>query len=391
MHLFESYSNAAYPFILKKVQHESYHVARAAAQYFYDHGSPKYARMYWLSAKTPKLYPEVSLNMYRASFKHMPLWHVVRMASMRYELFLKFEETDEPYIRRQVLLAMGENLDNLAFLLDSMVVRSMDEPITQTAVASAMARMMENLDKQQFGKPRRIKYIDSIQAGFSRLLSADLGTGALAVLSGAMRYNEFKSQDWTQLLEQKQKDLELPIQYEAWLEIQKTLAYLKDESFSPPQNNLERASWRYKIFAGKPKALVRTTGGTFILELLPDKAPFTVQNFERLVAKDFFSGESFHRVVSNFVVQTGCNLGDGYGALDYTITSELDDAYYEKSGMVGMASAGKHTESAQWFITLTPTPRLNGRYTIFARVVSGMQIVQKLQIGDRINSIEIIE
>lgn len=391
MHFFKQFSNSAYPFVLKKLQHKRYHVARSAAEYFYNYGSPKYARMYWVSAKTPKIHPEVSLDMYRASFKHMPLWHVVRMASMRYELFLRFQDSNDPYIRKKVLLAMGENLDNLPFLLDSMVVRSIEDPITQTALASAMTNMVDNLKKQQFGKKRRERYIDSIQTGFARLLNSDLETGALAVLSRGMKSNEFKSEAWIQLLEQQAKKLQLPRQYEAWLEIDKTLAYLKDESYSPPQKKLKRASLPFKFYDGETRALLRTTGGTFILELLPDKAPFTVQNFKQLVAKDYFSGKSFHRVVSNFVIQTGCDLGDSYGALDYTITSELDDAYYESSGMVGMANAGKHTESAQWFITTTPTPRLNGRYTIFARVVSGMQIVRKLQIGDRINSIEIIE
>jgi cyclophilin family peptidyl-prolyl cis-trans isomerase len=288
-------------------------------------------------------------------------------------------------------MALGENLDNLPFLLDSMVMRSMDNLVTQTALADAMASMMSNLNEQQFGKTRRKKYLDSIQTGFVRLWSAELETGALTVLAKAMKQNDFKSEEWLQLLEDKKNGLELPRQYEAWLELEKTLAYLKGESFSVPQNKLRRASMNFKVYEGRPRVLVRTTNGTFILELMPEKAPFTVQNFEKLVAEDYFSGKSFHRVASNFVVQTGCNHGDSYGALDYTITSELDDAYYENAGLVGMASAGKHTESAQWFITLTPTPKLNGRYTIFARVVSGMQIVQKLQIGDRINSIEIIE
>lgn len=391
LHHFDLYSNAAYPFVLKKLLHENYHVARSAANYFYEHGSAKYARMYWLSAKNPKIHPEVSLDMYRASFKHMPLWHVVRMASMRYELFLRYEETQNLYTKRQVLQAMGENLDNLPFMIDSMIIRGIEQPVTQSALAAAFSTMIKNPMISKFGKSRREKYVDSIQAGFSRLLASDLETGALAILSEAMKSPYFQTEEWIKTLQQKQNELVLPRQYEAWLELEKTLAYLREESYSPSDIDLTKADLSFNIYDRNPRALVRTTAGTFILELLPERAPFTVQNFEKLVAEDYFSEKSFHRVVSNFVAQTGCALGDSYGALDYTIPSELDKAYYENSGMVGMASAGKHTESAQWFITLTPTPRLNGRYTIFARVVSGMQIVQKLQIRDRINSIEIIE
>ena len=100
--------------------------------------------------------------------------------------------------------------------------------------------------------------------------------------------------------------------------------------------------------------------------------------------------KNFHRVVSNFVAQGGCNRGDGYGAENYSIRSEFSpDVNYERAGMIGMASAGKHTEGTQFFITHSPTLHLNGNYTIFAEVVDGMKIVDELQEGDIIEKVSL--
>ena len=83
----------------------------------------------------------------------------------------------------------------------------------------------------------------------------------------------------------------------------------------------------------------------------------------------FYNEKTWHRVVPNFVIQAGCTRGDGYGSLNYTIRSEFSPQSY-KTGYVGMASAGKDTESTQFFITHRPTPHLDGRYTIFAKVIN---------------------
>ena len=100
-------------------------------------------------------------------------------------------------------------------------------------------------------------------------------------------------------------------------------------------------------------------------------------------------GKVFHRVVPNFVVQAGCPRGDGWGSTDYTIRSEFDPMNYGE-GYMGMASAGKHTESCQWFITHSPAPHLEGRYTIFAKVTQGMDVVHRIEIGDQILGIDLL-
>lgn len=132
-----------------------------------------------------------------------------------------------------------------------------------------------------------------------------------------------------------------------------------------------------------PYVRIRTTKGEFTIVLLPDNAPITCVNFAMLIEKKFFDGLTFHRVVPNFVIQGGDPRGDGWGGPGYAIRSEFGLERYER-GSVGLASAGKDTEGCQWFVTHSYTPHLDGRYTIFAKVVAGMEVVDAIQIGDRI-------
>jgi len=115
-----------------------------------------------------------------------------------------------------------------------------------------------------------------------------------------------------------------------------------------------------------------------------------VANFVALTQSGFFNGKNFHRVVPNFVVQGGDPRGDGWGGTNYSLRSEFANLRYLE-GYVGMASAGKDTESCQWFITHSPTPHLDGRYTIFAKVITGMQVVHQLEIGDELVRVEFMD
>ncbi len=132
-----------------------------------------------------------------------------------------------------------------------------------------------------------------------------------------------------------------------------------------------------------PTVEVRTSRGTFTLALLTDEAPFTCINFATLIRKGFFNGLPFHRVVPNFVVQGGDPHGDGWGGPGYAIRSEFGYEHY-KRGMAGVASSGKDTEGSQFFVTHSNQPHLDCRYTIFGRVTAGMDVIDAMQVGDRI-------
>ena len=135
-------------------------------------------------------------------------------------------------------------------------------------------------------------------------------------------------------------------------------------------------------------AIVETERGSIRIALDAGHAPRTVENFARLARSGYFDGLAFHRVVPNFVVQDGCPRGDGWGGPGYAIPCEYNALPYEV-GTVGMALAGKDTGGSQWFITLSPQPRLEGRYTVFGKVTSGMALVERMMPGDRIVRITI--
>ena len=139
------------------------------------------------------------------------------------------------------------------------------------------------------------------------------------------------------------------------------------------------------------EVVMKTTKGNITLLLFTDKAPGSVANFLELCQKDFYDNKFFHRVVPNFVVQAGCPRGDGYGGLNYTIRSELNLNYYLETGLLGMAHAGNHTESSQFFITHSPAPHLDGNYTIFGKVKEGMDVVHTLYQGDKIIDVIILK
>jgi cyclophilin family peptidyl-prolyl cis-trans isomerase len=137
-------------------------------------------------------------------------------------------------------------------------------------------------------------------------------------------------------------------------------------------------------------AVVTTTKGSFTISLLPDDATLNVDNFIQLAKRGYFGGITIHRVVPNFVIQDGDPRGDGNGGPGYQIRCEINDVPYER-GAVGMALSGKDTGGSQWFVTHSPQPHLDGGYTVFGKVVAGMNTVDAIARGDVIRSIVITE
>ncbi|MDX6610981.1 MAG: hypothetical protein QOD75_167 [Blastocatellia bacterium] len=138
------------------------------------------------------------------------------------------------------------------------------------------------------------------------------------------------------------------------------------------------------------RATVETSKGSFTIEFLPEDAPLTVDNFINLARKGFFNGQTIPRVVPNFVVQAGDPRGDQNGGPGYQIRCEINTVAFTR-GMVGMALSGKDTGGSQWFVTHSPQPHLDGGYTVFGRVVAGMDVVDKIARGDVIWRVTVSE
>ncbi len=138
------------------------------------------------------------------------------------------------------------------------------------------------------------------------------------------------------------------------------------------------------------RAVVTTSKGSFTMDLLPDAAPLTVDNFVQLAQRGYYRNVTIHRVVPNFVIQDGDPRGDGNGGPGYQIRCEINQVAYDRAA-VGMALSGKDTGGSQWFVTHAPQPHLDGGYTVFGRVVLGMDVVDRIVRGDVIQSITIRE
>ena len=145
-----------------------------------------------------------------------------------------------------------------------------------------------------------------------------------------------------------------------------------------------------KKYKPNPYALIKTNKGDIEMELYFDVAPLTVLNFIDLADKSFYDGLTFHRVIPNFVAQGGDPEGTGWGGPDYLIRCEYSPENY-KRGTVGIATSGKDTGGSQFFITYSPQTHLEGRYTVFGQVISGMDVVDQIVVGDKILEVTIEE
>jgi len=136
------------------------------------------------------------------------------------------------------------------------------------------------------------------------------------------------------------------------------------------------------------KAVIVTAKGTIEFDLQANDAPKTVSNFIYLANLGFYNNLTFHRVVANFVIQGGDPKGDGTGGPGYTFPDETVVGDY-KAGTVAMANSGANTNGSQFFICLADQPSLPKQYNLFGRVTKGMDVVQKIAVGDKITSITI--
>jgi peptidyl-prolyl cis-trans isomerase B (cyclophilin B) len=146
-----------------------------------------------------------------------------------------------------------------------------------------------------------------------------------------------------------------------------------------------------------PKSLMKTATivtnrGTIRLTLHADKAPQTVANFEKLAAEGFYNGLKFHRVIPNFMIQTGCPLGTGTGGPGYTFKDEFHkDLQHSGPGVLSMANAGPNTNGSQFFITHVATPWLDRKHSVFGQVMEGQNVVDSIRQGDAMKKVSVAE
>lgn len=316
-------------------------------------------------------------NVYEAALK------VGMNPDLEKEIEGECEKASAPYQKAAFLACLKH--DPAAFNFIESQLRQTDTAIVRSAAANTLAAMsrLDNIPPSL--RPR-------FAATFADLMQSEdpavVGIVASALAFPGSGYKMLiKNHDF---LYKARERLRLPRDVEALQAIEEAIAYFEDREPSPVKNAFNHpVNWQLakSIQAGQ-RAVIKTPRGNIVIRLLVEEAPGSVANFVALAKKNYFDNKFFHRVVPNFVVQAGCPRGDGWGSEDYSIRSEFSPRPY-KTGSVGMASAGKDTECTQWFITYSPTPHLNGRYTIFGEVVDGFAVMNYLQLGDKILGVEI--
>ena len=140
------------------------------------------------------------------------------------------------------------------------------------------------------------------------------------------------------------------------------------------------------------KATIETDRGTIELDLYANYAPKTVNNFVFLARQNYYDGITFHRVISNFMVQGGDPTGTGRGGPGYRFEDEFaGNPLKHETGSLSMANAGPATNGSQFFITHAPQPHLDGKHTVFGKVTSGQDVVDAIRQGDTMTSVTITE
>lgn len=137
-------------------------------------------------------------------------------------------------------------------------------------------------------------------------------------------------------------------------------------------------------------ATFNTNKGVIKVELFDDKTPKTVENFETLCAKNYYDGLKFHRVIPDFMIQGGCPEGTGTGGPGYKFEDEFHaDLKHDGPGVLSMANAGPNTNGSQFFITHLATPHLDGRHSVFGKVIEGQDVVDSIEQGDEMTTVTV--
>lgn len=372
--------------ILDHLDDENIHVANAAAQYLVDHGKRDDVEIYKTFAKK-NLDHTVRAKIYASVLKHLPSYYIESRALIRSSLLRYLKELKgKPYVAKHYVAALGQDPYSYAYLkeaaIDSGVVT------IRTAGMEALSKIVSGksfVNTFRFRSDRvKIEILDIIKEQFAK---GDVGT--MAIGAGILSNEKIGYRNLIQndsFLIAAAAKLSLPREIETYNEIKKALAYINNVKYKAEKNSYNHPiNWKtLATVSDSTIAVVRTNKGNFTIKLFGNTTPGSVANFIDLANDDFFDNKVYHRVVSNFVIQGGCPRGDGYGSLDYSIRSELPQLYYNDEGYVGMASAGLNTEGTQWFVTHSPTPHLDGKYTIFGKVTEGMDVVHQIVEGDKI-------
>ena len=357
-----------------------------------DNGSKDDVTIYRNLAKDTSNW-QLSTSLYRSIFKILPYYYSKTINATRWQVQQAIRSTEDTFAITKYIEALGNDPGGYEYLIN--YGKENPNLSIRTAITSSLTQMLasENFNGtfQGFIGFHRRKIFEYL---LQEMESGDEGmTGLIADAISDDRTKLLDLIDSTQFLFDAKEKLKVPGQLESINAIERAIAKTRGVN-NPTLTEAESVrlpNWSlFEKYNDNTMVVIKTNKGVFTIDLYLKDAPGTVLNFLGLIEDDYYDDKIFHRVVSNFVIQTGSPRGDNYGGTDYVIRSDLGPLEFNDGGYVGMASAGNDTESAQWFVTHSPTPHLNGKYSIFGKVTEGMDVVHQIMIGDTIQDIIIV-
>lgn len=344
----------------------------------------------------------VAVKLQQAALNALAYYRSPNKQFISQKLKTRYAASTRLYEKAAILTALGEYSGNYRFVAEQIFPRSDTSapinPVLRSAGAQALVDMRNSPTLAQEWGLSQTRALDELNALLVRLVEeGDGATAAVVAQSIAEQPEAYRKSfpEW-QFLEEALRRQVLPRDIETAILLTQAISALSGKAANPPKaavSNFVEIDWQLlNLLKTNPFVVLKTNKGDIKLRLFPEQCPATVSQFVQLVKSGFYTNRIWHRVVPNFVVQTGCSRGDGWGGLDVVAPSEFSDVLrFDAEGMVGMASAGKDTEGSQFFITHAPTLHLQGRYTLFGQVAEGMTAVHKLQVGDTLLSASLVQ
>lgn len=377
--------------VLQQLSDENQKVSQTAAGYLLENGNGYDAPIYrnFLSGIKDDL---TKIKVHQAILRNSGTNSGSRSLSTAALKNMIANDSMNDYLKAAAMIGLAEDGRNYKYFIDNFSAGQ--ESVLKTRTVESLVLILKSKNFVKFlrgdvgnAKTRIAEFLkSSIESGNAGMIAAACSIFKEKDINMAAEYEDL------QFLNLALEKLKLPESLETYNAINTAIASTSGKSIPDPiaSTNIKAINWElFDQYSSFPTARIATNKGEIVIELYKNDAPQSVLNFIELAKSGFYTNKYFHRVVPNFVAQVGCPNGDGYGSLDYTIRSELDPKHYSGEGFLGYASSGPHTESTQWFFTCSPAPHLDGKYTIFARVVSGMEVVHSLEIGDKINRIAV--
>ena len=374
-------------FFKSLLEDENQLLSNIAATYYLKHGNQHDALQYVEWAKKTKLSASTKCILLSAALEHLPFYYQLSKNNVSREL-LKYWSKDLSRTERKVLI---RELARQTTLFDDLIRFAMetDDPITSTDILFEIKNQFCSDTLCTFSA-RQIKQLNPHLRGSlqketgSQTLSAEIAKNIASSLPSSWASD-------SSFVLKTYNSLDLPRQLEAAKAIEELMEELKipyEKRDVKSKADIYPRIWSQ--ITDSTRMVVDLPQGEIKIRFLPREAPLTVAQIIAEVQSGFYDEKLWHRVVPNFVVQTGCPAGHGFESGDELLPTEVSpNSHYHAAGACGMASIGPNTESTQWFITLRATPHLDGKYTKWGQVTSGLNHLWKIQADDKINAIRI--